>query len=209
MTASDPRADIGCCLDVSRNIPTDAAPGEGVFDFGRTVDRIPHLVENWEVHHMRYEWQALSQFVKDWRDLPELRGTMLANPIHGSPGDPKLAYIAATVHALCLEDNWEVPDWVPQFVADELFTGRFTKEHWESNTPSIFALKKSLHPSNPAMSTGLCTVATKGLPGGIPSRSGSAASRIPTATKGLDHVLSSVQAPGPADTMVTAPSSVV
>ncbi len=117
-----------------------------MFDFGRTVDKIPHLVENWEAHHKRYEWQALGQFIKDWRGIPEMRERMLAKPIHGPPGDPKLAYIAATVHALCLEDNWDVPDWVSQFVADELFTGRFTKEQWERATPGVVSLKKRLHP---------------------------------------------------------------
>ena len=53
-------------------------------------------MENWEAHLMRYEWQALSQFVKDWRCLPQYREAMLAKLIRGSPGDPKLAYIAAT-----------------------------------------------------------------------------------------------------------------
>ena len=95
---------------------------------------------------MRYQWQALGQFVKDWNSLPAYRNHMLSKPVRGAAGDPKLAYIAATVHALCLQDKWPVPTWAHDFVADDLFTGRFTREQWESNTPGIIALKKTLHP---------------------------------------------------------------
>ena len=101
--------------------------------FDRTVDKIPHLVRNWEAHNMRYEWQALAQFVKDWNASPHHRHFMLSKPIQGPSGDPTLAYIAATVHSLCLRDGWPIPDWVPTFVADELFTGRFTREQWETD----------------------------------------------------------------------------
>ena len=114
--------------------------------FGRTVDKIPHLVNDWKAHRMRYEWQALGQFVKDWNSLPHYRNCMLSKPIRGAVGNPKLAYIAATVHALCLRDEWPVPNWVHKFVADDLFIGRFTREQWESNAPDIIALKKHLHP---------------------------------------------------------------
>ena len=95
---------------------------------------------------MRYEWQALAQFIKDWNGLSRYREAMLLQPTSGSSGDPQLAYIAATVHALCLRDGWPVPDWVHHFIADELFTGKFSKEQWENNAPDMAAFKKGLHP---------------------------------------------------------------
>ena len=135
-----------CCPDIESTRGATAQGERARLLFDRTVDKVPHLVRNWDNHGMRYEWQALAQFTKDWKSMPHLRGLMLSKPIQGPPGDPTLAYIAATVHALCLRDNWEIPEWVHRFVAKDLFTGRVPPDEWHSDKASLAALKTDLDP---------------------------------------------------------------
>lgn len=67
-------------------------------------------------------------------------------PIRGPRNDPNLAYIAATVHALCLRDEWRVPDWVHQFVSETLFTGHFTESEWEDYLERVPSAADDLDP---------------------------------------------------------------
>lgn len=143
----DPNPPTCCAGEGNDPLPMiDLNDTDVVWEFDRTVDKIPHLVNNWRQHRMRGEWQALRQFIKDWNGLPGKREQMLSAPLEGDPADPKLAYIAAVVHSLCLRDNWEVPDWVDGFVSETLFTGRFSPEEWKSGERSVARLRRRLNP---------------------------------------------------------------
>lgn len=120
--------------------------GQFVILFDRTVDKIPELVKNWRQHGMRYEWQALGQFRKDWYEMPHKRVAMLEKPLTGRSDDPHLAYIAAMIHMLCLDTNHPVPNWVHKFVSKQLMMTLQPTEKWETLFREDPAALDKFHP---------------------------------------------------------------
>lgn len=56
--------------------------------------------------------RPLVQFVLDWRRYPEQRDAVLASPPPAGTSEVVAAKMAAVVHALCVRDAIETPQWV-------------------------------------------------------------------------------------------------